>query len=378
MMLDSGRSQVLRLNSLRVEQRPDVPLFVFGVNGRLVHQFASVQGAERTADGVLAGYQRARVERHIREIHAYLAGDDSMLPNAIVLALGPQVNFTTADGFVRSEWGTLGCLTMPLPRRGEAKPCLIVDGQQRVAALAQLDPRRQFPVVVIGFQSSSNDLQREQFVLVNKTKPLPRDLLNELLPHVGAEMPRTWQMRRVAAGVVERLRFDKGSPFYGRIRGLGSSGEGCNISLAAVIAVVEGSVRRGGALAAHFSLDPDPSQLEAMAHIVSVFFGAVSRVWPFAWNENPRTSRLVHGVGIVAMGRLMDVIMVEVNADSPRAVSSVERRLRKIETRCAWTSGSWSAPLSCSWDQLQNTSQDKRRLADYLVEAYRGSARNRV
>jgi DGQHR domain-containing protein len=375
MMVGSGRQQTLRLNALRVEQRPDVPLFVFGVNGRLVHQFASVQGAERTADGVLSGYQRARVERHIREIHAYLASDDSMLPNAIVMAFGPEVTFEPISGTVLSEWGTPGCLLMPLPRRGEPKPCLIVDGQQRVAALAQLDPRRQLPVVVIGFRSASADLQREQFVLVNKTKPLPRDLLNELLPHIGAEMPRALRMHRAASSVVERLRFEKGSPFYGRIRGLGTSGEGSNISLAAVIAVVEGSVRRGGALAAHFSLDPDPSQVGEMAHIVSVFFSGVARVWPFAWNETPWTSRLVHGVGIAAMGSLMDVIMDEVDPDSPRAISSVERRLRTIEKRCAWTSGWWPVPLNCSWDQLQNTSQDKRRLADYLIRTYKKQRR---
>ena len=36
-----------------------------------------------------------------------------------------------------------------------------------------------FPVVVVAFQATSPEMQREQFILVNKTKPLPRDLLNE-------------------------------------------------------------------------------------------------------------------------------------------------------------------------------------------------------
>ena len=56
-----------------------------------------------------------------------------------------------------------------------------------------------FPVVIVGFQASSPELQREQFILVNKTKPLPRDLLNELLPHIQAsQLPKPWQLRQTA------------------------------------------------------------------------------------------------------------------------------------------------------------------------------------
>jgi hypothetical protein len=99
--------------------------------------------------------------------------------------------------------------------------------------------------------------------------------------------------------------------------------------------------------------------MEAMARVVSIFFQGVARLWRYAWNESPWTSRLVHGVGITSMGRLMDVIMNEVNSECRRAVALVARRLRKIEKRC--TEGSWPAPLSCPWDAL---SQDKRKLAE--------------
>ncbi|MGP0100212.1 MAG: DGQHR domain-containing protein DpdB [Solirubrobacteraceae bacterium] len=361
---------VLRLHALRIEQRVDVPLFVFGVDGRMIHQFAAVDAARRSADGVLGGYQRTRVERHIAEIYTYLATDDAILPNAIVLAFSGDVGFEPVPGVVPSEWGTPGTLHIPLPGPGEARPGLIVDGQQRSSALAQLPPTRTFPVVVVGFLAATSDLQREQFVLVNKTKPLPRDLLNELLPHIKTELPKPLQMRRVAATVVEKLRFNRESPFYGRIRGLGASTEGCNISQAAVLAVVETSIRRGGVLAPYYSPDPTAADAATMAHILETYFKAAAQVWPYAWNENPWTSRLVHGAGITAMGRLMDVLIPEVNIASPRVVGAVERRLRKIEPRCAWTSGRWPRPLSCPWDALQNTSQDKRRLADFLTAEY--------
>ncbi|HEV3070067.1 MAG TPA: DGQHR domain-containing protein DpdB [Solirubrobacteraceae bacterium] len=365
-----GKAPILCLHALRIEQRLDIPLFVFGVDGRMVHRFATVDAAHRSADGVLGGYQRTRVERHIAEIYAYLATDSAILPNAIVVAFSSDVTFEARPGVMRTEWGTPGTLHVPLPGGGEARPGLIVDGQQRTSALARLPATRNFPVVVVGFLATSADLQREQFVLVNKTKPLPRDLQNELLPHIGAELPKPLQMRRVAATVIEKLRYARRSPFYGRIRGLGANAEGCNVSQAAVLAVVETSIRRGGTLSPYYSPDPTAADVTAMAQILEVYFVAVARVWPYAWNESPWTSRLVHGVGITALGRLMDVLIPEVNVTSPRAVGAVERRLRKIESRCAWTSGRWPHPLSCPWDALQNTSQDKRRLADFLIAQY--------
>jgi DGQHR domain-containing protein len=361
--------QILRLAALRVEQRADVPLYIFGVNGRVIHQFATVNFAERAADGVLSGYQRTRVDSHIAQIRTYLSQEGALLPNAIVVAFDGEVIFVPTEGAIRRRWGTPGILKVPLPGPREKKPGLIVDGQQRVSALAQLPPDRQFPVVVVSFSSLSVALQREQFVLVNKTKPLPRDLLNELLPHVDTQLPRPWQLRRVSGKVVELLRWDKESPFYGRVRGVGSSGEGSNISQAAVLGVIETSIRRGGVLALHYAGDGVTPDVEEMARIVRVFFTGVQRAWPYAWGGNPWNSRLVHGVGISALGSLMDVIMKEVDAEGPRAISSVTRRLKKLDKVAAWTDGRWEG-LNCGWDQLQNTSQDKRRLAQYLVSEY--------
>jgi DGQHR domain-containing protein len=364
----------LRLNALRLEQRKDVPLYVFGVNGRIIHQFAAVDPAKRTADGVLVGYQRQRVARHIKEIYRYLSSPEALLPNAIVIALDERVAFEPLKGAVRTEWGTAGRITVPIPKIGEEKPGFIVDGQQRVSALADLEPDRDFPVVVVGFLADSIDLSREQFVLVNKTKPLPRDLLNELLPHVDAELPEAWRLRQVSASVLEVLRYDKNSPFYGRVRGVGGEGPGYNISQASVMSVVEGSIRQGGVLSDIYSEHEGTEGVGRMAKVLSVYFEGIRRVWPYAWSGSPWSSRLVHGVGIFGMGRLMDVVMTEVDADRPRAILSVQRRLEAIATRCAWTEGTWPV-LDEPWDGLQNTAQDKRRLSAFLLEEYGRASR---
>lgn len=361
---------VYRFTALRIYQRSDVPLYVFGVDGRIIHQFAAVDFADRSADGVLSGYQRERVSAHINQITNYLSSDDAMLPNAVVLALDKQVRFEVLPGVTASTWGTPGILSIPIPDGHETKPALIVDGQQRITALSKLPPDRKFPIVVVGFVASSEDLQRQQFILVNKTRPLPRDLINELLPHVGGNgLPGSWHLKQTAAKVLERLRFDIDSPFYGRIKGLGNSGDGVNLSQSALLSIVMKSAKQGllKNIAAEYE---EASAVKMMAHVIKTYFLGVARVWPDAWAGSPWTSRLVHGVGLAAMGNLMELAMEDMNLESNRSISTVEHRLRKIRHRCAWTDGRWPKPLDCPWDGLQNTSQDKRRLSIFLEREY--------
>jgi len=364
--------RTITLNALRVQQRQDIPIYVFGIEGRLVHQLATVSYAQRSKDGVLVGYQRPAVKRHIKEILDYLSDVKPLLPNAIVVALDDRVKFEPLKGSQKSEWGTFGRLDIPLPRNGaDTRVGWIVDGQQRATALAQLDARKHFPVVVVGFQSSSPQLQREQFLLVNKTKPLPRDLVHEILPDVDTRLPRDLEKRQVASKVLQLLRFDVTSPFYERVRGLGASGEGANISQAAILAVIQNSIRKNGVLFDHFDGTKKRHDHKAMARTLSIFFEGVRRTWPKAWDRDPKTSRLVHGVGIVALGHLMDRIMREVDPSSPKAVAAVQNRLERIAHRCAWTSGRWPV-LGAAWNELQNTSQDKARLTEYLLKEYTG------
>ena len=153
--------------------------------------------------------------------------NDALLPNAIVVSLRAEaVSFERHVGHIATDWGTPGQLTIRMPARGEPRPGLVIDGQQRMSALAGLPPGNDFPVVVVGFVSASPQMQLDQFVLVNRSKPLPRDLLNELLPSMSDAVPKKLEVRQRAGLVVERLRFDQKSIFAGRIRDLGPTGLG--------------------------------------------------------------------------------------------------------------------------------------------------------
>ena len=45
-----------------------------------------------------------------------------------------------------------------------------------------------------------------------------------------------------------------------------------------------------------------------MLDLLMNFWSAVKDVFPEAWDKPPRRSRLMHGVGIVSLGFLMDAI----------------------------------------------------------------------
>ena len=190
----------LRVHALRVEQRPDLPLYVFGIQGRILTQVARAQHAKRAvAVESIEGYQRPEVKAHIRQIRDYLLQDDALLPNAIVLALASTANFVPSEA-THPEWGTPGVLTLEVPTaRHPEHWSWIVDGQQRMAALADLPAGRMFPVVVSAFASASVEEQREQFVLVNRSRPLPKDLLLELLRHLHVLHAAVERLREVLA-----------------------------------------------------------------------------------------------------------------------------------------------------------------------------------
>jgi DGQHR domain-containing protein len=161
-------------------------LYCFAVDGRHLHQFAAVSRLKRAEAGSLLGYQRPEILHHVRQIREYLESPGALLPNAVVVAFNRRVRFVPSGrGTAGSRPGTL---VIPLGGQDSDKVGWLVDGQQRAAALreAAVGP---FPVCVVGFVARSAAQQREQFLLVNATKPLPRGLLYELLPRTDTLLP---------------------------------------------------------------------------------------------------------------------------------------------------------------------------------------------
>ena len=60
--------------------------------------------------------------------------------------------------------------------------------------------------------------QREQFILVNSTKPLPKGLIYELLPTTEMKLPTLLERRTFPAQLLSRLNSDSESPLKGKIK----------------------------------------------------------------------------------------------------------------------------------------------------------------
>jgi DGQHR domain-containing protein len=201
---------LLRVPALEIRQGGR-PLYAFAVDGRLLHRFAAVSRVGRTKEGVLRGYQRPEVLSHITQIRAYLESEGAILPNALVLAFDRDIPFKAAGR--GSEFARIGELTIPLAEDDCDKVAWVVDGQQRAAALREL-ARDGFPVWVTAFVARDTDEQREQFLLVNSTRPLPRDLVYELLPETDALLPDRLARQRFPAHLLDRLKLKGATPWF--------------------------------------------------------------------------------------------------------------------------------------------------------------------
>jgi hypothetical protein len=142
-----------------------------------------------------------------------------------------------------------------------------------------------------------------------------------------------------------------------------------------VLRMLENSLS-DGALAQIGSADkPTKVDIDEMVAVVGRFWEAVKTTWPEAWALPPRRSRLMHGVGVVSLGFVMDAICDDsgVRADVDQLVAG----LGVIRGSCHWTSGTWrfGHGTARKWNELQNTSGDIQLVADYLLRQYRERAR---
>ncbi len=135
-----------------------------------------------------------------------------------------------------------------------------------------------------------------------------------------------------------------------------------------------------GALYRYFDPESGGGDTEAMLDAAQELLGRGRRAVSDAWDESPRRSRLVHGVGIVSMGCLMDEIAYALGEDEIPSEEEFLCELGLIAKDCRWDKGSWKfghGEQTCAWNELQNTPKDIVRLSDHLVNLYRRRNRRR-
>lgn len=372
------RKNMLKQRALRINQDPEHPLYLFTLTGEELVQIADISRISRDEGGKLIGYQRPEVKRHIQNITEYIDSGNVLFPNSVILALTSDVKFTGSRGPNKadSRHAKAGWLEIPLTAPGDAKPAWIVDGQQRTIALTR-SKRRNFPIPVNAFIADNVDTQRDQFLRINSTKPLPRGLIDELLPEVSTVLPANLAARKIPSAVCDMLNRDPQSPFYGLIRQASSRNSKANTAVIAdtvVVQMLQESLSSGsGVLFPLRNIATGVTDFNNVRALLFAFWQGVKETFPEAWGLRPERSRLMHGAGIRSVGRLMDRVMASVNYNHRNAVSVVRRELRYVQPHCHWTSGAWDELGDLKWNDVQNISSQIRVLSNFLIRTYLSS-----
>lgn len=362
------KGERISVRALRTQQGPDIDVFAFFLPGDQVTQIADISRLRR-GEGQLDGFQRKEIRAHVSEIAEFLSQGPVLFPNAIILALSPQVRFKMSRGpAAEDEAVRSGELQIPVRPEGQ-RAAWIVDGQQRSIALARAEQPGQL-VPVIAFVSGDLETQRAQFILVNKAKPLPSRLIDELLPSMSITLPKALKARQLPSALCAALSDHPDSPLRGLIKresqGPGSAAVVMDTALTTAIAA---NLRPAGALGAY---DPD-SGLDAAFQTLCLYWSAVRDTFPQAWGRPPAESRLMHSAGIQAVGALMDPIWTRADAsDNPAA--EVAAALARLAPRCRWTEGRWES-LNWEWDDVQATSKHIKGLSEHLLRLDRELSR---
>ena len=364
--------QKFELPALRIKQNKK-NLYVFAINGKDIYKFATISRISRSENGNLSGYQRPEALSHIGEIKEYLESNNAILPNPIVVAFKKKVRGGSVS-FIEGDKSNHGTFVIEVNENIEKEdlPGWIVDGQQRSSALSQAKSGK-FPVFVVAFIAKDDNEQREQFILMNNTKPLPTGLIHELLPDTEVQLPEKFIKKKFQSQIVSFLNTDIDSVFYKKIR-TPTNPVGI-IKDTSVMKTISRSFENG---VLYYYRDPETGSgdIASISKILNSYWKAVSIVFKEDWDKPPKETRLTHGAGIISLGDLMDLICDSISDlddyNSDELTEIFTKELEIVKPECSWSSGTWELAdyFNNLWNHLQNISNDIILLSYYLTNKY--------
>lgn len=350
---------IFTYTALRAKQASGQYVFSFVAPVSEIFEFSDIERIGRNEGGELIGFQRHQVSNHIKEIRTYLSDETALLPNAVIVAF--------LDGVTVKEINDQAIeITIDTSKN---KPGYIVDGQQRLTALAGAN-RPDFEVFISGLICKDYNQLRQQFVLINNTRPLPRTLIYELLPTING-LPERFTSKKFSARIVDRLNYSKDSVLQGQIK-QHTCPKGI-ISDTALQKIVSNSTSDG---ALRQILQEDNYEIKSY-QLLNEFFSAVIDVFKPEWiGMIPKNSRLKHGAGLVAMGFIMEHLY----SNGARTKDDFIPGLIALKEYTSWTSGTWNFSITDTrpWNGIQNTPTDTDILANHLVRSLKKALRKQA
>ena len=364
---------LIERKALRIRQPSGRELFLLTMSGEELLRIAGISRVSRDNDGKLIGYQRPEVRKHVREIAEYLQTPEMMLAHPLILCFGSQVRFVSSRGPNTSDGlAVAGTMRIPVGHTNNT-PAWIVDGQQRALAI-NLCSKRNFAVPICAFVADDIEIQRDQFLRINNSRPLPKGLITELLPEVSSPLPANMTLRKMPSAICDLLNREDASPFKGLIRRPSTSAterRNAVITDTVIVKMIEESlVHTSGCLFPYRNVATGECDHLGIWAVLVTFWTAVRDTFPDAWGKPPTASRLMHGVGIRSMGKLMDRMMGAIDPRTRDASKLVRRELGVIAPLCRWTTGKWDDLGGVEWNEFQNLHKHLSVLSNFLIRAY--------
>ena len=176
------------------------------------------------------------------------------------------------------------------------------------------------------------------------------------------------------SAICDWLNSEKTSPFFGLIRRASTSEEQkakTVVTDTSVVKMIEESLTSpAGCLFPYRNIATGETDFDGICKVLVTYWTAVSRVFPAAWGKPPSSSRLMHGAGIRAVGRIMDRVMPAIRLQQDNAVDLAAAEIRRIAPLCRWTEGKWEDLGGVSWNEIQNVPRHIRLLSNVLIRAY--------
>lgn len=367
----------------------------FTLDGRLIRNFAAVDRLDAVAG---TGNQREEIYKHVSEISKGMRAG-VQVPNSVILVFAEEVfawnppdGETIPESWVvcrqLADWSVVHnpldsskivqevCpIELDIPFRNasfdEEKTAYLVDGQQRTAALALLDVD-EIPAFYLTANAIVGDQEeaKSTFRIANSTVRITTEFSRALLGTLDDAPGYVRDEKRVAQAVKALAIDDVNSPFIGLVKHPGIETKGMPIAyntlFSAVLAFNQSGIDFG-------------AEAEHLAATVAKAYSLVAKTWPEAWGKSPKESKLSHGAGLRAIGKvLVDLLRVQTaihgdDLNSAPVWDGIEASLRRLRTKVLWTlessmAGNATQQRNYKTELLpkQNTNQDIQALTTFL------------
>ncbi|MGV9862640.1 DGQHR domain-containing protein [Rhodococcus koreensis] len=392
-----AKTSTVTVTAIESQDLSNISRYQFSLEGRLIRGLARIDRLDALAG---TGNQRDEIKAHVQRIRNGVTSG-THVPNPVllvmledttqVLEIGQELSDDIPQSFViirpLEEFQEVRGPSEDLIQRSrivevsfpwrkaafdEEKSVLLVDGQQRTAALSLIGVEEmQFVDLGVNAVLSTDEQAKRVFQVANDSVKISTDFSKALLASME-EAPGYLKDEQITAEVVRILALDASdSPFYKLVKYPGSKTVGTVVVYNSLFGLVT-AFRKG-------LPDDLTGNATELARIVSDSFNAVKETWPDAWGQKPAISKLMHGAGLraitqVVIEKLQNYLSSGEDINDAETLRKLKASLSRLSSKIAWTDAEAATGTSTqkkNWrEQIsgrQNTNQDITALSDFLT-----------